>query len=298
MSPSPASGDVPALRRLAQLSILLAMANVVGTAAALARLPNAVDLGQWILIAFGALSSLSAFVFGVMITLRKPRARGAGFAAVGVAILAAALFSLLAYVVPEAFWIFTVWTAALLSYAVLATHRLVRWPEAGLTEEPKSRLAIFISYRRDDSRDTVGRVLDHLRLAFEEEHLFLDVNRQAPGEDYRRMIETALEQSDVLLVVIGPDWVKTTNREGRRRLLDPEDMVRIEIETALRRDLRIVPVLVEDAGMPRPQDLPPSLEPLCYRSALPVRPDPEFQPDMQRLVVALREQGTSARSSA
>ena len=294
MSRSPASGDVPALRRLAQLSILLAMANVVGTAAALARLPNAVDLGQWILIAFGGLSSLSAFVFGVMISLRKPQARWAGFAAVAVAILAAALFSLLAYVVPEAFWTFTAWTVALLSYAVLATHRLVRWPANGLTEEPKARLAIFISYRRDDSRDTVGRVLDHLRLAFEEEHLFLDVNRQAPGEDYRRMIEAALEQSDVLLVVIGPDWVGTTNREGRRRLLDPEDMVRIEIETALRRDLRIVPVLVEDASMPRPQDLPPSLEPLCYRSALPVRPDPEFQPDMQRLVVALREQSAGA----
>jgi hypothetical protein len=294
MSRSPASGDVPALRRLAQLSILLAMANVVGTAAALARLPNAVDLGQWILIAFGGLSSLSAFVFGVMISLRKPQARWAGFAAVAVAILAAALFSLLAYVVPEAFWTFTAWTVALLSYAVLATHRLVRWPANGLTEEPKARLGIFISYRRDDSRDTVGRVLDHLRLAFEEEHLFLDVNRQAPGEDYRRMIEAALEQSDVLLVVIGPDWVGTTSREGRRRLLDPEDMVRIEIETALRRDLRIVPVLVEDASMPRPQDLPPSLEPLCYRSALPVRPDPEFQPDMQRLVVALREQSAGA----
>ena len=83
------------------------------------------------------------------------------------------------------------------------------------------------------------------------------------------MIETALEQSHVLLVVIGPDWVTTTNRDGERRLLDPEDMVRIEIETALRRDLRIVPVLVEEASMPRPQDLPPSLEPLCYRSALP-----------------------------
>lgn len=294
MSSSPGSGDVPALRRLAQLSILLAMANVVGTAAALARLPNAVDLGQWILVAVGALSSLSAFVFGVTISLRTPRARWAGFAAVAVSILAAALFSLLAYVVPEAFWIFSVWTVALLSYAVLATHRLVRWPERGLTEEPKSRLAIFISYRRDDSRDTAGRVLDHLRLAFEEEHLFLDVNRQAPGEDYRRVIETALEHSDVLLVVIGPDWVNTTNREGRRRLLDPDDMVRIEIEIALRRDLRIVPVLVENASMPRPQDLPPSLAPLCYRSALPVRPDPEFQPDMQRLVAALREQGAVA----
>ena len=74
------------------------MANLVGTAAALTRLPNAADLGQWILIGVGALSSLLAFVFGMLISLRHPRARSAGFAAVAVAVPAAAFCGLLAYV--------------------------------------------------------------------------------------------------------------------------------------------------------------------------------------------------------
>jgi hypothetical protein len=65
-------------------------------------------------------------------------------------------------------------------------------------------------------------------------------------------------------------------------------MVRVELESALQRNLRIVPVLVEGASMPRPDEVPASLEPLCYRTALPVRPDPDFQPDILRLVAALR----------
>lgn len=294
MTGSLARVDSPALRRLAQLSIAFTLANLVGTAAALTRLPNAADLGQWILISLGGLSSLLAFVFGVLISLRHPRARWAGFAAVAVAVPAAAFFGLLAYVVPEAFWIFTVWTVALVSYAAVASHRLVRWPTGGLSDEPKSNLSIFISYRRQDSRDTAGRILDYLRQAFEEDRLFLDVDRQMASQDYRVVIEEALGKADVVLAVIGPDWVRASDREGRRRLLDPEDMVRMELETALHRDLRIVPVLVEGASMPRPEDLPPSLEPLSYRSALPVRPDPDFQPDILRLVATLREIGSSA----
>ncbi len=286
----------PALRRLAQLSIVFTMATLVGTAAALTRLPNAADLGQWILIGVGALSSLLAFVFGMLISLRHPRARSAGFAAVATTSwgVAESLGRPGARVVPEAFWIFTVWTVALLSYAAVATHRLVRWATGGLSDEPRSNLSIFISYRRQDSRDTAGRMLDYLRQAFDEERLFLDVDRQMASEDYRVVIEQALEQADVVLAVIGPDWVTATDREGRRRLLDPGDMVRIELETALGRDLRIVPVLVEGASMPRAQDLPASLQPLSYRSALPVRPDPDFQPDILRLVAALREIGSSA----
>src|SRR5262245_39135920 len=116
MIPSPGRAGSLALRRLAQLSILLAMANLVGTTAALTRMPNAVDLGQWILIGVGGLSSLLAFGFGVLISLRHPLARWAGFAAVAVAVPAAAFFGLLASVVPEAFWIFTIWMVALLTY--------------------------------------------------------------------------------------------------------------------------------------------------------------------------------------
>ena len=91
---------------------------------------------------------------------------------------------------------------------------------------------------------------DHLRQSFEEERLFLDVDRQAAGEDYRMVIGRALERADLVLAVIGTRWLTVTDREGRRRLDDPEDMVRLELETALENQMRVIPVLIEGASMP------------------------------------------------
>ena len=288
MSASPGASTVPALRRLAQLSILFAVASLLATAGSLTLLPNAETSGQWIVVVAGATVSVLAFVFGVMISVRLPHARRTGFALVAVAYLAAALYGLLVAVVPQSAWIFGAWAIVLVAYAALATHRLVRWPTGQLADLPKSRLAVFISYRREDSRDTVGRIHDHLRQSFEEQRLFLDVDRQAAGEDYRAVIGRALEAADVVLAVIGPQWLTVAGRDGRRRLDDLDDMVRIELETALARNLCIMPVLTEGASMPRATDVPTSLQPLCYRTAVPVRPDPDFTNDVQRLVVALR----------
>lgn len=283
-----ASTSAAATRTLAQLSVLVAIANVLATVWALVLLPNAATTGQWLVLAAGVAVSASLFAFGVMTSLRSRRARVAGFVGIGWAIPATALFGLLAYVVPESRGFFGAWTAALLAWAAAATRRLVHWPAGDLTDLPKSTLAIFISYRREDSRETVGRIHDHLRQAFEEDRLFLDVDRQAAGEDYRAVIDRALAHADVLLMVIGPRWLSATDREGRRRLDDPGDMVRLELETAVQRHLRVVPVLTEGASMPRPRDVPPSLQPLCYRSALVVRPDPDFKTDVRRLMLALR----------
>ena len=216
----------------------------------------------------------------MMISLRKPLARRTGFAVVAVIVPTAVLFGLLAYVTPESAWIFAAWTTALLGYAAIATHRLVRWPTGALSDEPRSSLGIFISYRRQDTLETVGRILDHLSQAFERERLFLDVDRQAPGDDYRTVISRALAQSEVVLVVIGMEWLDAATREGRRRLDDPDDMVRIEIETAFERNLRVVPVLVEGASVPPPARLPASLQPLSFRTAMQLRPDPDFQTDL------------------
>ncbi len=289
------------LRRLSQLSILFAIASLVATAGALTLLPNASVLGQWIVGGIGVAASGAAFVFGMTISLRRPLARRTGFAAVAVIVPAAVLFGLLAYVVPESIWMFAAWTIALISYAALATHRLVRWPTGDLEDQERSSLGIFISYRRQDTLETVGRLHDHLRRAFEEDRLFLDVERQAAGDDYRMVIDRALAHADVMLVVIGMEWLNAVNREGRRRLDQGDDMVRIELETAFARNLRVVPVLVEGATIPAAADLPPSLQPLCYRTAMPVRPDPDFQMDFQRLVEALRaseenQQGTGANT--
>lgn len=286
MGARPAAGGGQALRRLAQVSILFAVASLLATAATLALLPYAASAGERIVVVAGLLVGVSAFALGVMISLRKPRARRVGFVAVAVAFLAAVLFALLAVVVPESASVFGIWALALLGYAGFASHRLVRWPTT-VRDEPKSELGIFISYRRDDSRETVGRIHDRLCEDFETEHLFLDVDRQAPGEDYRTVIGRALDGAEVVLVVIGMRWLTITDRDGHRRLDDVDDMVRLEVETALARHLRVIPVLVQGAAMPGEDDLPPSLHALCFLTAVPIRPDPDFRPDMQRLVAAL-----------
>lgn len=276
------------LRRLAQFSLSFALASLLATAATLAWLPNAAALGEWIVISTGGMVGLLAFAFGTMISLRKPHARKLGFVTVAASSVAAVLFGLLAIAVPESAVQFIAWLAVLLAYAAYATHRLVRWPTGVLADEPKSSLGIFISYRRDDSRENVGRIHDYLRQGFEEEHLFLDVDRQAAGEDYRAVIGRALDKAEVVLVVIGVRWLAPAAADGGRRIDDPEDMVRIEIETALARGRRVVPLLVQDAAVPAPAQLPPSLRELAYKTALPVRSDPDFKPDMQKLIAALR----------
>jgi hypothetical protein len=208
--------------------------------------------------------------------------------ALGASVPTAVLFGLVGAAVPDSVAMFTAWMIAILVYAALTAHRLVRWPADDLADLPKSPLAVFVSYRRQDSGETVGRIHDRLLQVFDEERIFLDVDDQAAGEDYRRVIERALMQTDVVLAVIGPQWLTVLDRQGRRRLENRNDMVRIELESALEHSLRIVPVLVEGAQMPVAADLPPSLQPLCYRTAMPVRPDPDFQPDVRRLLEAIR----------
>lgn len=282
-----APGSMDALRRLAQFSILFAVGCVLATVVALMRLPNAGPYGQWIVVAAGALAGAMAFAFGVMLSLRKPLARRLGFGMVGVVFAAAALFGLLAAVVPESAALFAAWAAVLLGYAAFATHQLVRWPSVAPADEPKLDVGIFISYRREDSRDIVGRIHDHLRQRIDDKRLFLDVERQVAGEDYRATIARALQQSDVMLVAIGARWLTITDQSGGRRIDDADDPVRLEIEAALDRQVRIIPVLVQGASMPDPDTLPPSLRPFCYRTALAVRPDPDFRNDMQQLVAGL-----------
>jgi hypothetical protein len=273
------------------------MVSLLATIGALTLLPNSAALGQWILILIGVASSAAAFIFGVMTSLRRPYARRAGFVAVAATLPTILLFGLLAYVVPDSAWVFGTWTLVVVAYATATSGQLVRWPTGDAADEPKSPVAIFISYRRQDSGETVGRIHDHLLEAFEEERVFLDVDDQVGGEDYRRVIERALDRTDVVLAVIGSHWLAVTDRSGRRRLDNPDDMVRIELETALARSLKIVPLLVEGASMPAASDVPVSLQPICYRTAMPVRPDPDFPIDIQRLVRALRASGDEPRGA-
>jgi hypothetical protein len=276
------------LRGTARVTFAFALTNLLATVTTLARLPYALPSGQAAVVVIAVAASTTAFLFGLATALRKPAARPLGFAAVICASLDAVLYGLLTVAVREWVWFFPAWGVAIAAYAAFASHRLAGWPSDAPMDEKKSQLSIFISYRRQDSRDTVGRIHDHLRRAFDERRIFLDVERQVGGEDYRVVIDEALGRADVVLAVIGPDWLAASGPDGGHRLDDPGDMVRLELEAALKRNVRIVPVLIEGVQMPRSDELSESLRAISYRSALAVRPDPDFKTDMARLIVTLR----------
>ena len=150
-----------------------------------------------------------------------------------------------------------------------------------LTRSPR----IFISYRRNESSDLVGRLHDWLanRTRYS---VFLDINATG-GTPWLAEILKRLHDCEVLLAVIGPGWLDARDAQGGRRLDDPQDVVRVEIETALQRGVRVVPVLVHGAAMPAASDLPAPLARLADLHALPLRSD-TFQFDISRLLDAIR----------
>jgi hypothetical protein len=148
---------------------------------------------------------------------------------------------------------------------------------------------LFISYRRDDSADVTGRIYDRLVQHFGGNRVFKDVDSIPIGVDFRKYLRSLVDQCDTMLAIVGDDWLMLRDSLGRRRLDDPGDFVRIEIEAALERDMRIVPVLVEGVTMPRPEDLPESLREFAYRNGVAIRQDPDFHRDMDRLIKALGE---------
>ena len=112
-------------------------------------------------------------------------------------------------------------------------------------------MKIFISYRRDDSAGYAGRLFDHLAARFGAKNVFMDIDTIEPGEDFRTVVENAVSTCDVVLAMIGKQWLSLSDAQGGRRLDDPRDWVRIEIATALANSrVRVIPVLVRDASMP------------------------------------------------
>ncbi len=147
---------------------------------------------------------------------------------------------------------------------------------------------IFVSYRREDSAGYAGRLSDALESRFGAGRVFRDVDDISPGEDFVRRLETALGDCAVLLAVIARQWVAAADSRGQRRLDDPHDYVRVEIATALQRDLRVVPVLVDGAAMPSPADLPDPLAALSRRQAVTLA-DGSWADDVARLCRAIEE---------
>jgi TIR domain len=145
---------------------------------------------------------------------------------------------------------------------------------------------IFVSYRRQESAHLAGRLYDRLADRFGEGQVFIDVDAIELGVDFAEEIRRAVAVCQVLLAVIGPTWLTATDERGRRRLDDPEDIVRLEIEAALARGVRVIPILVEGAVMPDRDDLPESLAGLARRNALVIRHE-SFRQDTGRLVAAV-----------
>ncbi len=144
---------------------------------------------------------------------------------------------------------------------------------------------IFISYRREDSAGYAGRLYDRLSQHFGADNVFMDIDAIPIGMDFVEVIEEAVGSCDVLIALIGQQWLTTTDAQGRRRLDNPEDFVRLEIKTALDRNIRVIPALIRGASMPRPEDLPDVLQKLARRNALEI--SDRFHQDVDRLIKEL-----------
>ena len=145
---------------------------------------------------------------------------------------------------------------------------------------------IFISYRRDDSAGHAGRLFDRLVARFGKGAVFMDVEGIEAGVDFVETIEKAVGGCDVLLAVIGRGWLDSRDSEGKRRLDDDQDFIRLETSAALARNVRVIPVLVEGARMPRAADLPEDLRPITRRQAVELR-DSRWEDDIQALIGVL-----------
>ncbi|MDQ5820063.1 MAG: toll/interleukin-1 receptor domain-containing protein [Actinomycetota bacterium] len=157
---------------------------------------------------------------------------------------------------------------------------------------------IFISYRRDDSSGYSGRLYDALSQRFGDESVFMDIDTIEPGEDFTDVVERRVGSCDVLIALIGGHWLGVTDGAGRPRLQNPQDWVRIELETGLRSiRTHVIPALVQDVEMPGPDQLPESLGPLSDRNAIELS-DARWHYDVERLIRRLEELAGLAPASA
>ena len=129
---------------------------------------------------------------------------------------------------------------------------------------------------------------DRLRADLPEHVIFRDIDGLVIGKAFPEQLEEKLRSCEVVFVVIGREWLSAANELGGRRLDEPQDFVRLEVEKALGSGLPVVPVLVSNATMPNADQLPESLQALSFRHGLRVRPDPDFHRDMDRLLAQYR----------
>ena len=153
---------------------------------------------------------------------------------------------------------------------------------------------IFISYRRDDASGYAGRLSDRLVEHFGRTRIFMDIDTIEPGEDFVTVIENAVASCEILIAIIGRSWLSTSGT-GTGRLDNPNDFVRLEIATALRRNIRVIPVLVQHASMPKEKDLPDDMVKFTRRNAVELS-DLRWQNDVDQLIAVMERLLAEARS--
>src|SRR5262245_55320403 len=130
---------------------------------------------------------------------------------------------------------------------------------------------VFISYRRNDSAGHAGRVHDRLQQEFGQDLLFMDVDAIPLGANFVKVLRAEVAKCDALLAMIGPGWLDARDENGKRRLDNCDDFVRVEIGTALNRGIPVIPILLEGTRIPKADQLPDDLKELALRNGLDVR---------------------------
>lgn len=163
------------------------------------------------------------------------------------------------------------------SQPILLTHKLTLM-----------RGTIFINYRKDDSSWNALALYNELQKYFPKESLFKDFNTIRPGDDFVVSIQKALSNCNVLLVVMSKNWLAVTDKNGNRRINDPDDLVRIEIATAIDRNIQVIPVLFDNIAMPTSSELPDNLKSLPRRQFVEIETT-RFEADVKKLADAIKE---------
>jgi hypothetical protein len=160
----------------------------------------------------------------------------------------------------------------------------------GSRAQHESGGVFFLSYRRSDSATLTGLISEGILQRFGRGSVYMDVDSIPLGVNFRAHIVAALADCRACLAIIGPGWLHATDATGKRRLDDVDDPIRVELETALRIDRLVVPILVEGAVIPSRSELPEAMRALSSKNGFPLRRGHEFMSDTQRLFDLLEQQ--------
>src|ERR1700730_10604350 len=154
--------------------------------------------------------------------------------------------------------------------------------------------SIVVTYRPSDSAGTAERIFDELVTKFGKEHVFRDIDLIPLGNNFQQHVEDFLSKTGVLLAIIGPRWL---HHNGRRQIEEDGDLIRMEIEIALRNKVLLIPVLVDYASMPKSEGLPGNITEFIFRNAAEVAPGRDFHVHMDRLIRSIEAMLPDTRSA-